>query len=150
MRKYLTKKEKEIILNRQNNKCANSIFNPAINLKDYKCLLWKYQEGYFDDAGYDFDHINEVCITSNNSLDNYQALCPNCHSVKTKKFRKQKNMFTSEEIEYGYQIMEIEPYKKKKSCLGATIKPKELIEISDNESDGRRQFKKRKFNHSNI
>lgn len=58
MRKYLTKKEKEIILNRQNYKYANSIFSPAINLKDYKCLLWKYQEEYFDDAGYDFDHIN--------------------------------------------------------------------------------------------
>jgi hypothetical protein len=114
MRKYITVKEKEFILAYQSYRCANSIHKPAVNLKDYTCLLWKYQDGRFDDAGYEFDHINEVSISEDNNLSNIQALCPNCHTVKTKKFRKQKYIFTSEELEQGKQLMEIDNSKKRK------------------------------------
>jgi predicted HNH restriction endonuclease len=36
-----------------------------------------------------------------NHISNLQALCPNCHAVKTKRFMKQKKIFTSEEIDFG-------------------------------------------------
>jgi hypothetical protein len=116
-RKYLSEKDKKTILTNQEYKCANSIINPALNLKDYQCLLWLIQDGYFDKAGYQFDHINELCLTNNNSLDNYQALCPNCHAVKTNKFRKNKNIFTSEELDNGCGIMEVENSNKKRKKI---------------------------------
>ena len=57
-------------------------------------------------AGYTFDHIEEFCLTKNNNLTNIQALCPNCHSVKTKNFSKYKYIFTSIELEQGAGFME--------------------------------------------
>jgi 5-methylcytosine-specific restriction endonuclease McrA len=98
--RYISKHVIQAVLRKQNYKCANSI-------KDYTCLLWKINNGNFDEAGYHFDHINEYCLTKDNSLDNIQALCPNCHSVKTKRFRKNKNVFTTHEIDNGCGIMEL-------------------------------------------
>jgi 5-methylcytosine-specific restriction endonuclease McrA len=121
VRKTISKKTIDEILLIQNGKCANSPFKPAINLSDYNCLLWKYQNGVFDESGYEIDHIDEYSILSKqdnvdvNHISNLQALCPSCHKVKTKKFRKQKNTFTSSELEYGHAHMEIdEPAKKRK------------------------------------
>jgi len=37
---------------------------------------------------WDFDHIDGD--SSNNSLSNCQALCPNCHAKKTRKTKKRK------------------------------------------------------------
>jgi len=100
VKRHIPKHIMNAVLKRQDNKCANSI-------KDYQCLLWKINNGNFDEAGYQFDHINEYCLTKDNSLDNIQALCPNCHSVKTKKFRKNKNLFTTQELDNGSGLMEI-------------------------------------------
>lgn len=100
-RRYISKKIKNIILKKQNYKCANSPFKPALNLKGYHCKLWKYQGGDFDEAGYEFDHIDEYCLTKNNDISNLQALCPDCHSVKTKRFLKQNKRLTSWEISNG-------------------------------------------------
>ena len=63
-----------------------------IGLKGYKCPRWysTYHNGDFDEAGYDIDHIEEYCITQDHSLDNLQALCKSCHSVKTKRFMSGK------------------------------------------------------------
>jgi len=36
----------------------------------------------------DIDHIDDD--SSNNSLDNAQALCPNCHAKKTRKVKQRK------------------------------------------------------------
>lgn len=78
--------------------CANE---PGSNLKyleNYLCPLWHKDEyrGCFDEAGYDIDHITEFSIDQNDDFDNLQALCKNCHSVKTKKFmifdNKKKNI----------------------------------------------------------
>lgn len=120
----VSKSTKEKILILQNNKCANSPFKPAINLKGYECLLWKYQDGSFDESGYQFDHINEYSILSKkgdsklNDISNLQALCPNCHCVKTKRFIKQKKQFTSEEIDFGCALMEVdEPVTKKRKLF---------------------------------
>jgi len=115
--RYISNKIKEQVLIRQSYTCANSPFTPALNLHDYKCLLWICREGVFDESGYDFDHIDEHCISVNNTLSNIQALCPNCHRVKTRKFMKQKQDFTTSELANGQQHMDIDvrPLKKKKS-----------------------------------
>ena len=115
--RYISTKVKEQVLIRQNYKCANSPDKPALNLIDYKCLIWFCYDGTFDESGYDFDHIDEHSISANNSLDNIQALCPNCHRVKTKRFMKQKQDFTTSQLASGQQHMEIDnlPKKRKKS-----------------------------------
>jgi hypothetical protein len=83
-----------------------------IGLEKYKCPLWKYDDlnlkGSFDNSGYEIDHITlslsgqvmleavlpsitEHCIDQNDDMDNLQALCKMCHSVKTKKFLMNRN-----------------------------------------------------------
>jgi len=104
--RYITDVTKKKILEKQLYKCANSPFIPAIGLVGYKCLLYKCGDGSFDEAGYTFDHIEEFCLTKNNNITNIQALCPNCHSVKTKNFSKYKYTFTSIELEQGAGFME--------------------------------------------
>jgi hypothetical protein len=114
-RKTITPKIKKLIVEKQGNKCANSLYNPALNLSDYKCLLWKYENGYFDDSGYDIDHIDEVSRTKDNGFENLQALCHNCHAVKTRKFKENKTYFTSTELHNGAGIMEVDkPISKKR------------------------------------
>ena len=85
------------IAKKQDFKC-NKIFG-------YDCLLWKYNDGQFDEAGYQIDHIDEFCLTGNNDISNLQALCPNCHAVKTKRFLKKKRKFTTEQINMGSEEM---------------------------------------------
>jgi 5-methylcytosine-specific restriction endonuclease McrA len=97
----ISEKVKKEILKRQENKCANKD-----NINGYKCLLWKYEGGNFDSAKYEFDHIEEYSLTQNNSVNNIQALCPNCHAVKTKMFIKNKGLFSSIEISKGMCLME--------------------------------------------
>ena len=105
--RYISEKTKREVLLRQDNKCANNPWYPAINLSDYNCLLWKYEGGFFDASGYQFDHINEYSLDGNNSLNNIQALCPSCHCVKTKKFLNNKKYFTSTELGAGCGKMDL-------------------------------------------
>lgn len=114
MSRYISKKIKLNILTKQDYKCANSTHTPSTNLKDYHCLLWKYSNGEFDEAGYEFDHIDEFAKTGDNNILNIQALCPNCHAVKTKRFLKNKKTFTSKEMDNGYCLMEIDNKKIRK------------------------------------
>lgn len=100
IKKYISIFVKNHILQQQNYKCANTI-------KNYKCLLWTTNNGFFDEAGYEFDHIDEFCLTSNNTLNNIQALCPNCHAVKTKRFMNNKKKFTTTELNNGADVMDI-------------------------------------------
>lgn len=114
-RKCITPQIKKQILEKQNNKCANSIINPAINLKEYACPMWLLYNGTFDLSGYQFDHIDEFSITRNDNIENLQALCNSCHAVKTKLFSKNKYKLTSTEMHNGNAIMEIDKiYKKRK------------------------------------
>ena len=113
--RYITEKVKKSVLEFQNYKCANNSIHPALNLHDYKCLLWICYDGTFDDSGFDFDHIDEHSITNDNSINNIQALCPNCHRVKTKKFMKNKKHFTSTQMAEGKELMDVDkPIKKRK------------------------------------
>ena len=115
VRKTITQKTKDLIVNRQYNRCANSPFSPALNLSGYLCPFWIYNNGVFDESGYAIDHIDEVSITSNNELENLQALCHNCHAVKTRKFKINKTVFTSTQLHQGAGFMEVdEPLKKKR------------------------------------
>jgi hypothetical protein len=115
--RYISEKIKKSVLELQNYKCANNPNLPAANLHDYKCLLWICYDGHFDLSGYDFDHIEEFCKSQNNSINNIQALCPNCHSVKTKKFMKNKKIFTSCEMAEGRELMQIDKPNKKRKLL---------------------------------
>ena len=66
-RRSFSKSTKELVLKRQNYRCKAC---------GNKSKVW------------DFDHIDGD--SSNNSLDNCQALCPNCHSIKTRKINQKK------------------------------------------------------------
>ena len=86
--------------------CANSPLQPAPGCKGYKCPLWISYYGYFDESGKQIDHIVEVTHGGTNELSNLQALCPCCHSVKTKRCAHQNWKFTSNEIDFGCAKME--------------------------------------------
>jgi len=66
-RRNFPKSTKEIVLNEQKNKCKDC---------GKKSKNW------------DFDHIDGD--SSNNSLNNCQAMCPNCHAKKTRKIKQRK------------------------------------------------------------
>ena len=59
------------------------IKNRILAKQNYKCIIC----GNNLDAK-DFDHIDGN--SSNNSLENCQAMCPNCHAKKTRKNKKRK------------------------------------------------------------
>jgi hypothetical protein len=85
----ITASNKGWIAGQQEWKCNNSPSGPVYNentttgLEDYKCPFWKYNGGVFDGSGYDIDHIDQD--TGNIHRPNLQALCPCCHTYKTRK-----------------------------------------------------------------
>ena len=61
--------------------------------KTIRNLVLKKQNYCCKDCGekskvWNFDHIDGD--SSNNSLSNCQALCPNCHAIKTRKNKRKK------------------------------------------------------------
>ena len=50
--RYISKRDIKTVLLTQYNKCCNRPDKPAVNLRGYGCLLWKYQDGTFDESGY--------------------------------------------------------------------------------------------------
>jgi hypothetical protein len=52
----------------------------AANVPGYECPLGGKS---FDESGYHIDHIHELRDEGSNDLENLQALCLMCHSVKT-------------------------------------------------------------------
>ena len=95
------------------NQCANHPGNPAPGCKNYICPMWRTNNGYFDESGKQIDHIVEVTHGGTNDLSNLQALCPCCHAVKTKRCAKQNWEFTSEEIDFGREKMDISKKRTK-------------------------------------
>jgi len=79
-KRKVTESQKKRIATRQQFVCANSVSSV---ITDYSC---PFQGKVFDESGYEIDHINELCTSDDNSLDNLQALCINCHRVKTIRF----------------------------------------------------------------
>ena len=111
----LSEKNKQLIILKQGGKCANTPDNPAVGLRNYHCLLWMCYGGYFDESNYEFDHKVEFSKGGDTSNDNIQALCPNCHSVKTRRFMKQKGeKFSSDELDMGRAHMVIDSEQPKK------------------------------------
>ena len=98
---------KRKVLFRQNYKCANNPYNPALNLSDYKCYSWYFNHGNFDESGFIVHHINEYNLSNDNSINNIQALCQNCYAVKVQRFNKQKQHFTTSQLASGRQYMDI-------------------------------------------
>ena len=88
----LTKAQKEDIAAKQNFKCAASI-------SDYQCPLWERQDnkGIFGEEKYHVDHIVELWEGGKDDASNLQALCLNCHAVKTKRNTAKRNKLKREE-----------------------------------------------------
>jgi 5-methylcytosine-specific restriction endonuclease McrA len=101
----------------QSNQCANNPQNPATGCVNYICPMWKSNDGYFDESGFEIDHIVEVTHGGTNELSNLQVLCPCCHSVKTKRCAKQNWNFTSSEIDSGRANMEICKKRKRSGSI---------------------------------
>ena len=103
---------KNDILNYQSRRCANIPGQWAKGCKNYICPMWKFdQGGFFDESGYEIDHIEERSISQNDKRENLQALCQNCHSVKTKRWLSQPRVgglipFTSIQREGGAATMD--------------------------------------------
>ena len=101
----------------QSNQCANSPYNQATGCLNYICPMWKSNGGYFDESGFEIDHIVEVTHGGTNELSNLQVLCPCCHSVKTKRCAKQNWTFTSDEIDSGRAHMETDKKRKRSESV---------------------------------
>jgi uncharacterized C2H2 Zn-finger protein len=91
--RYISDKNKKIILERQNYKCANKPDVDLFRIGDFPCLLWEgTRNGVFIDSLYEIDHIIEFSLTSDNSVENLQALCSSCHCFKTKSFQAELSL----------------------------------------------------------
>ena len=84
----VTEATKKKVAGKQLYRCANKHGSNVV--EDYDCPMWSNEKynGNFDESGYDIDHIEEYSINQNNSIENLQALCKSCHSVKTKQFMR--------------------------------------------------------------
>jgi len=88
IKRSVTESMKKRIAGRQQYHCANSIEN-------YECPFWKNNgNGCFDESGYNIDHIVELRNFGNNDESNLQALCINCHRVKTIRNKKPKKIIS--------------------------------------------------------
>jgi len=98
MSRSVSESLKKSIAGRQNYKCANKPGSQLRGLEKFECPLWnkKNDPGIFDESGYEIDHIVEFSQCHNDDEENLQALCRNCHVVKTTRFmrkvRNQKNI----------------------------------------------------------
>jgi len=84
MGRNISESTKKQIAGKQSFKCANKPGSNLRGLEGYNCIMWQYRDGCFDEATYHIDHIVEHSLTQNNEISNLQALCLNCHTVKTK------------------------------------------------------------------
>lgn len=88
-KRNVSEAKKRNVAGKQYFKCANRPGSNITRIEDYRCPLWEKQgeyQGCFDESGYDIDHIVEHALTFDDSINNLQALCKSCHSVKTKRF----------------------------------------------------------------
>lgn len=105
MNRSLTKSQKETVAAKQNFKCANSI-------KDYNCPLWQKSndKGIFGEEKYHIDHIKELADGGSDSNDNLQALCLNCHAVKTNRNKSIRKNNLKKNVKIDLQTF-LEKYK---------------------------------------
>ena len=89
------------ILSRQGYKCNNSPGSKFREQYNYSCLLHESESpsrerGMFDHSGYQLDHIIPVSKGGMSTLENGQALCPNCYMVKTRDESENKRMLDND------------------------------------------------------
>lgn len=73
MQRAVTESQKKRVAGRQRYTCAASV-------PEYACPM---KNEPFDESGYEIDHIKELRDGGTNDISNLQALCINCHRVKT-------------------------------------------------------------------
>jgi hypothetical protein len=88
----VTDSQKKRVAAKQEHKCANTINTTTV--PDYVC---PFTNKVFDESGYDVDHIKELIDSGDNTLDNLQALCINCHRVKTLRFNSSRRLEKAKE-----------------------------------------------------
>ena len=138
-RKYLTPSAQKTILGKQNHQCANRPHDNIKGLENYKCPLWNKIEypGNFDESGYEFDHIIELAISNDNSIDNFQALCKSCHTIKTKRFISKLNSEHDVYGKYIYSVGKADIYLSdssiitKKSKIWSRNRPPDLERVEE-------------------
>lgn len=118
-RKNLSEGIKKLVAGKQQYRCANRPRSGII--KNYNCPLWelKTRYGSFGEEGYEIDHIKEVSKGGSNDMNNLQALCLSCHSVKTRRFvsikpEKKKESLLKKEEDYSDERYEVESILDKK------------------------------------
>ena len=120
-RKNLSEGIKKLVAGKQQFRCANKPRSGII--KNYNCPLWelKQRSGSFGEEGYEIDHIKEVSTGGNNDMQNLQALCLSCHSVKTRRFlsfRYDKKSLIDKKEEQSENTYEVESILDKKNEAG--------------------------------
>lgn len=92
-------KTEMFVAGEQHYRCANEPGANLRGLEGYNCPMWKedgIDKGLFDESGYRMNHIIERSIGGSDDVDNLQALCVPCHTVKTKRFMRNFNNKTKD------------------------------------------------------
>ena len=78
MSRTISEATKKRIAGIQYYKCKNSPGSNLKGLENFNCPLWKVTDhpGSFTESGYDIDHIEELSISSNNSVSNPVIITP--------------------------------------------------------------------------
>lgn len=118
-------------------KKRSGIINPLIALRGRKCEKCGSTSWLGQPINLEIHHING--IRTNNSLENLQLLCPNCHSY-TENFRKPKNDFKIQEDAF------VDALKNNKTIYSA-LKQLGLTTTSGNYSRARKLIDKYKIEH---
>jgi hypothetical protein len=138
-KRNVTEATKKQVAGAQHYKCANKPKSKLKGLGNYNCPLWEIigdNKGSFDNSGYEIDHITEHSVSRDDDIENLQALCKLCHSVKTKRFLmdikdNEIPQFTYSQLSQLAMRFYIFPYSDKNFLIGKIL---EKITIDDIES----------------
>lgn len=86
---FVTDAMEKIVVDKQNFKCANKPGKNICGMTDYKCPLWqsnRFYQGEFDELGYEIDYITKCDSIDDDNVNNLQALCKVCYTIKTERF----------------------------------------------------------------
>jgi len=121
-RKYISKADEDKLLEKQKWKCARcgKILRPG---------------------RYHIDHKKPLALGGSNSIRNLQALCPDCHHIKTKEDKKKIARAKKQEKEdiFDLSVSSSKRGRKKKDLF--TI---DIPDIFDSEKKGKRKGRKKK------